>query len=99
MAAEARLEAVVRGRVQGVGFRYHVLGAASRLGVVGWVSNDSDGSVRCLAEGPKAALDALLADLRAGPPGARVETVSETWSAASGGLTGFRVRSAWHGGD
>ena len=57
-----RLEATVRGRVQGVGFRYFVVRRALELGLVGWVANGADGSVRCVAEGPSAALDALEVD-------------------------------------
>src|SRR5439155_20058522 len=57
-----RLEATVRGRVQGVGFRYFVVREAMELGLVGWVANAADGSVVLVAEGPPAALDALDAD-------------------------------------
>ena len=48
-----RLEAVVRGRVQGVGFRYFVAEKAVERGIVGWVANELDGSVACVVEGPR----------------------------------------------
>lgn len=95
----ARLEATVEGRVQGVGFRYHVRRAAAELPVTGWVANAADGSVRCVAEGPRPALEALLAVLAAGPPGARVESVRTTWRAATGAWDDFRIRSGAHPGD
>lgn len=95
----ARLDAVVQGRVQGVGFRYFVLREAARLGLRGWVSNEADGSVRCVAEGPKLALEALLACLREGPRGAVVRSVSESWLPATDRFDGFRVRSSGHTGD
>ncbi len=95
----ARLDAVVRGRVQGVGFRYFVLRQGAGLGIDGWVANEADGTVRCVAEGPRAALRELLAALRQGPSGARVEGVDVRWAAATGGLGPFTVRSGWHGGD
>ena len=50
---QERLDATVRGRVQGVGFRYMVLEEAHRLGLAGWVANEPDGSVRCVAEGTR----------------------------------------------
>ena len=71
-----RLEAVVRGRVQGVGFRYHVVREARRLGLAGWVANERDGSVRTIAEGSSSALDRLEALLRSGPPGSVIQGVS-----------------------
>jgi acylphosphatase len=95
----ARLEAVVRGRVQAVGFRYFVLREAARLGLSGWVANEADGSVRCVAEGTPADLAALLAALRRGPPAARVDRVVETWLDSTGSLDGFTVRSGGHSGD
>jgi acylphosphatase len=95
----ARLEAVVRGRVQGVGFRYFVLREAARLGVRGWVANEADGSVRLVAEGPKGALVELLGALREGPSGAVVRSLSEEWPPAAGGFDGFHVRSSGHRGD
>lgn len=95
----ARLEAVVEGRVQGVGFRVFVLRRARDLGLVGWVANEPDGTVRCLAEGPRAALEELLAALREGPRGADVRGVHEAWARFSGGLSRFEVRSGWHSGD
>ena len=94
-----RLDAVVRGGVQGVGFRYFVLRQAAALGLEGWVRNEPDGSVRCRAEGPRPDLDALLAALRDGPPGAWVDDVAEAWGVASGDLGTFAVRSGGHPGD
>ena len=98
-STEVRLEAHVHGRVQGVGFRYYVLEEASRLQVRGWVSNDHDGAVSVIAEAPRPILEQLLAALEAGPIAARVDRVDASWSAASGDLRQFGVRSGWHGGD
>jgi acylphosphatase len=65
----------VSGRVQGVGFRWFVIGEAERLGLRGWVRNASDGSVEVEAEGPAAAIDELRLRLEKGPPSARVAQV------------------------
>ena len=98
-AGTARLEAVVRGHVQGVGFRYFVQGRAGQLGLTGWVANEADGAVRLVAEGPRFDLDRLANDLRVGPSGAHVEAVSLRWSAATGGFDRFAVRAGGHSGD
>ena len=94
-----RLDAVVVGRVQGVGFRYFVLREAVALGLDGWVANTGDGSVRCVAEGPEADLEALLERLRTGPPAAIVDRVSEAFMPATGTLGPFSIRSGAHPGD
>lgn len=94
-----RLEAVARGRVQGVGYRYFVVDEARRLALTGWVANELDGSVRCVAEGSRATLERLLASLHEGPFGARVDSVTATWSPAVGDFDGFRIRSGGHPGD
>ncbi|HZV48176.1 MAG TPA: acylphosphatase [Candidatus Dormibacteraeota bacterium] len=89
--AMARLHAVVRGFVQGVGFRYFVLDRARAAGLRGWVRNRPDGSVECLAEGPRPVLEALIEDLRTGPRPARVTGVELDWQAARGDLPAFDV--------
>lgn len=94
-----RLEATVDGRVQGVGFRSFVREAALRLGLSGWVANAPDGSVRCVAEGSRTALDGLRADLERGPLGARVDTVRCTWLPARGTFDRFEIRAGAHTGD
>ena len=94
-----RLDATVRGHVQGVGFRYFVRRRANQLGLAGWVANEPDGTVRCVAEGPSSALDALLALLNAGPPGSRVAGVEVVRGAATGGFDSFGVRPTGHTGD
>lgn len=96
---ERRLDATIRGRVQGVGFRAFVAREASRLGLRGWVANERDGSVHCVAEGPEADLLRLLALVREGPRGAWVDGVDERWAGAAGSFRGFEVRSGWHSGD
>ena len=99
MSDLVRLDATVRGRVQGVGFRWFVTRAAARHGLTGWVANERDGSVRCVAEGPAAALAAFEADLAEGPPGAVVERVDAVRMPATGGFARFEVRAAGHAGD
>jgi len=99
MTERVRLEALVHGQVQGVGFRYFTLRVASRLGLAGWVANEPSGRVRVVAEGSREELDKLLTALRSGPRGALVERVDETWPPPAGTLGAFEVRSGWHGGD
>lgn len=99
VTTEGRLEAVIHGRVQGVGFRYFVSRAADRLGLVGWVANEAGGRVRCIAEGPVEGLELLLDELRAGPPGAIVDRVDASWTSPIGGFETFEVRTGWHSGD
>lgn len=94
-----RLEATVRGRVQGVGFRYYVVRRATQRGLTGWVANEPDGSVRCVAEGAPAAIDGLEEILGHGPTGAIVDGVSTVRMPATGEFTGFSVRSGGHRGD
>jgi DNA ligase D-like protein (predicted 3'-phosphoesterase) len=68
----------VRGRVQGVGFREATVDRARSLGVLGWIANESDGSVAVHAEGDGAALDELTGFLHRGPRGAKVAHVELT---------------------
>ena len=69
---------LVGGVVQGVGYREFSRRAALRLGVTGWVRNCSDGSVEALICGPREAVEALLAEMRKGPPSAVVRKVNVT---------------------
>jgi acylphosphatase len=87
------LRALVRGRVQGVGFRFFVEAEAAALGLRGFVRNLSNGStVEVVAEGPISDLETLLAALRQGPALAYVERVDVSWAAATGEHDGFRIR-------
>jgi DNA ligase D-like protein (predicted 3'-phosphoesterase) len=73
--AGVAIRAVVRGAVQGVGFRDATVGRAHALAVLGWVRNGEDGTLHVHAEGPQAAVDELLAFLHEGPPSAHVTGV------------------------
>jgi DNA ligase D-like protein (predicted 3'-phosphoesterase) len=90
--AAAAVRATVRGRVQGVGFRYTTVERARELGVLGWVRNEDDGSVGVHAEGEEAAVEELLAFLREGPPGAAVEEVEVEPLKKTEGHEQFAVR-------
>jgi len=95
----ARVEVIVRGRVQGVGYRLFAARVAAGRGLTGWVANEPDGAVRCVAEGPRDVLEAFARELATGPPGAVVDGVAVAWSAALDGFDRFAIRSGWHGGD
>jgi len=81
----------ITGRVQGVWFRGWVREEARRLGLTGWVRNQPDGSVAALFVGPEAAVAAMLALCREGPPPARVDAVETTPVAPAPELAEFRV--------
>ncbi|HSP76245.1 MAG TPA: acylphosphatase [Cryobacterium sp.] len=85
-----RKQAVVRGIVQGVGFRYYAQAEARRLGLAGFVRNRTDGTVEVELEGDAASVWAMLAWLQHGPPSARVEAVDVTTIPALG-ETGFQI--------
>ncbi len=87
-----RLTAYVHGLVQGVGFRWWTRSRALELGLTGYAKNLYDGRVLVVAEGPRPALDALVAQLRSGTTAGRVDLVVESFGAARGDLSGFRER-------
>jgi acylphosphatase len=86
---------VVRGRVQGVGFRWFVEREAHILGIAGWVRNNADGGVEVFAQGTADQLSALRSRLREGPRAARVDAVEESEARPNPGLNSFRIEGAW----
>jgi len=85
---------LVRGRVQGVGFRWFVEREAQILGIVGWVRNNPDGSVEVLAMGTPEQLAGLRSRLQEGPRAARVDNVEESVAEPVAGLNSFQVRGS-----
>jgi acylphosphatase len=86
---------IVRGRVQGVGFRWFVEREAHILGIAGWVRNNHDGSVEVLAQGTRDQLAGLHSRLRDGPRAARVDAVEVSDAAPAERLSSFRIEGAW----
>jgi acylphosphatase len=91
--AEAR-RFLVRGRVQGVGFRWFVEREAHVLQIAGWVRNNPDGSVEVLAMGTREQLAGLRSRLQEGPRASRVDNVEESEAEPVAGLNSFQVRGA-----
>lgn len=89
---EARLMALVAGRVQGVYFRAYTQREAARLKVCGYALNRLDGAVDVVAEGDRVALEQLVAWLQRGSPNAYVVSVTAQWAPATGAFAGFAVR-------
>jgi acylphosphatase len=86
---------VVRGRVQGVGFRWFVEREAHMLQIAGWVRNNHDGSVEVLAQGTRDQLLGLRSRLREGPRAARVDAVEEVEAQPAANISSFRIEGAW----
>jgi acylphosphatase len=89
---DARLTVWVRGHVQGVGFRWWARARALELGLDGWAANLDDGRVEVVAEGPREALERLLAELSSGRTPGRVGAVAHRWSDPLGVPSGFVER-------
>src|SRR5437879_5361708 len=83
---------LVRGRVQGVGYRYFALEAAERLGVRGYVRNLPTGEVEVHAQADEATLDVFKRELEQGPRMARVNEVVESNLPLSGSYSSFLIR-------
>lgn len=93
MNEEVRLTAWVRGRVQGVGFRWFTRAKALEIGdVSGFALNLDDGRVQVVAEGPRASCRQLLDWLREGDTPGRVDGVTEIWDTPRGGYDSFAIR-------
>ncbi len=90
--SESARRFLVRGRVQGVGYRAFVWREAAHLGLSGWVRNRVDGAVEVVARGPSELLDALRAVLERGPAWSDVDSVEETPVEPDQAGTGFSVR-------
>lgn len=91
MPQDVQLRAIIRGRVQGVGFRFFAIHSARRRRLTGWVRNLANGNVEVMAEGSRDALARLLGELRTGPRGAWVRDVQAEWQPASGQYDDFHV--------
>ena len=96
-SSASRLHIVVSGQVQGVFFRAGTVNEAKKLGLLGWVRNNTDGSVEIVAEGARSQLEKLLEWCVHGPEGADVSDIEYDWGDAStgtdsGGFVDFRVR-------
>jgi acylphosphatase len=91
------LHFLVRGRVQGVGFRWFVHREASELELKGWVRNTEDGEVEVIVAGDEPALNELRTSLHRGPRGSRVDKVIEHPLVESEGenLSAFKIEGAW----
>ena len=91
------LHFLIKGRVQGVGFRWYVHREASELDLRGWVRNTEDGHVEVVAHGEEADLAELRASLRRGPRGSRVDRLIEhpLDDSEAAALNSFRIEGAW----
>ena len=86
-----RVHVIVKGIVQGVGFRFFVYNAAQKLNLQGWVRNCINGDVEVTAEGPRHELETLLALINEGPSMAQVISLVTEWQQAKSDLPVFTV--------
>ncbi|MFO0774183.1 MAG: acylphosphatase [Nitrospiraceae bacterium] len=91
MTERVRAMVVVSGRVHGVGFRAFTHTQASALGLTGGVRNLPDGRVEAECEGPRAAVEAVIAAMRQGPARSRVDEVAVEWRSATGAESSFSI--------
>ncbi len=89
--SSAAAELKVRGRVQGVGYRYFCYRRAIGLNLTGWAKNNPDGSVSAHVEGDRGAIEDFIKDLKVGPSSASVTDVDVVWSDFTGRHNGFDI--------
>jgi len=87
-----RVHLLIRGLVQGVGFRFFAYRVATDLGITGFVRNLPDGAVEILAEGEEDALRRFVEYMKGGPRSAVVESVEENWAESQEEFTSFSIK-------
>ncbi len=95
--AQVRAHVWVKGRVQAVGFRMFVESAARKLTLTGWVRNVGRDTVEAVAEGERANVDALIAQMKQGPRGARVDEARVEWEDVTGEFEEFGAGRSFQG--
>lgn len=90
--AVKRLSAVIRGRVQGVGFRYFTREIARELNITGCVRNTYEGAVEVVAEGEEGRLARFIGVLKQGPDRAEVDSIEVSWQPPTGEFDIFYVK-------
>lgn len=88
-----QLHCHIKGRVQGVGFRYFVMDEAESRSLSGWVRNSENGEVETVLCGEKSSIETILPVLHQGPPLARVIRIDFEWEEPDPDLKGFEIRS------
>ena len=91
MASGVARKFLIRGEVQGVGYRFFAQRAAARHQIVGYVRNCPDGTVEALVEGPAVSVEAFKHDLAAGPQWAVVDQLEEIHLEPTGRYSAFRI--------
>ncbi len=86
-----RARVLIKGRVQGVGYRYSTLQTAGKYGLTGWCRNNPDSSVEAVFEGERAVIEKMLDWCWQGPSIARVDSIEVSWEKASGEFPGFFI--------
>ena len=89
--AQVRAKVIIRGRVQGGGYRYNTQKEAQKLNLTGWCRNNPDASVGALFEGERKTIEAMLRWCWQGPLMARVDDIQVTWTDASGEFSSFNI--------
>ena len=89
---QVRLHIVVKGLVQGVGFRYFAYHHATKLGLVGWVQNLFNGDVEIEAEGERSLLEIFIGEVKIGPRTGHVKDLHIEWQPYENKYTAFEIR-------
>ncbi len=92
MAEGIRVQALFKGTVQGVGFRFLTERVAQRFGLVGFVRNLANGDVEVVAEGQRETLDEFLATLQSGSLGRYITAIDKSWGPPTGEFEDFGIR-------
>ncbi|HUV55259.1 MAG TPA: acylphosphatase [Candidatus Krumholzibacteriaceae bacterium] len=90
-----RAHLLIRGRVQGVGYRANARRVANQLNLKGWIRNTPNGDVEAVVEGSEETVDRLIQWCHRGPTGAHVTEVRVEKEEATGVFLGFTVRRTW----
>ena len=91
IASKSSVHIIIKGKVQGVSFRYFTLNEAQKLNIVGWVRNKPDGNVEAVAQGDETKLELFINILKQGSSFSRVDNVALDWEHVEQDYTEFAI--------